>query len=170
LIAFDLKNGRRKEPLADQQVANAAGAQLAANHQVLAQQLASAIDPQSLSNLAESRLNGAGNGFGRVPFFGGGAVGYQPIIIWLPAGANLMGPGGGGITAVVSADRRYVRISASPLFSGISKVDTFNMSSGSTTSQSGPGNQGYSGQFGGSGNSGTSGSGLSGGTSGGGVF
>ena len=51
------------------------------------------------------RGNG-GNG-GGLPFFGGGAVGYQPVIIVLPEGANMI-----GITAVVSADRRYVRITA----------------------------------------------------------
>jgi hypothetical protein len=125
------------------------------NRHILAQQLAGAVDPQS--TLTPGQFRG-GSGFGGFPFFGGGAVGYQPVITILPQGANLMGPGGGGITAVVSADRRYVRISASPFFSGVGQVNTFNTTSGASTSQSGgTGNQGYSGAFGGSGNSGSGG-------------
>ncbi len=34
------------------------------------------------------------------------------------------------VTAVVSADRRYVRITASPFFSGVSQVNTFNTTNG----------------------------------------
>ena len=48
-----LKDGRRKEALRDQQVANVVGGQLAVNRQILAQQLASSVDPQSLSSLAQ---------------------------------------------------------------------------------------------------------------------
>ncbi len=72
-----------------------------------------------------------------LPFAIQGAVGYQPIIITLPEGANL------AATGVVSADRRYVRISCVPLFSQISKVTTFNYSSGVSSSQSYP--NGFSG-------------------------
>ena len=61
-----------------------------------------------------------------------GAVGYQPIIITLPEGANL------AANAVVSADRRYVRVSAVPLFSSITKVTTFNYVAGTSSSQSYP--------------------------------
>ena len=134
VIAFNLKDGRRKEPIAEQQVANVVDAQLAVNRQILAQQLTGAIDPQTLSSLAQSR-SGNGTGVLGLPIIGGGAVGYQPIIIWLSSGAMLAGPNG-GVTAVVSADRRYVRISASPVFSGIAKVDTFNMATGQTGTQS----------------------------------
>ena len=116
------------------------------NRQILAQQLASAIDPAALAALAESRAaaassgGGVGGGNGLLPFFGGGAVGYQPVIIWLPEGAMM------GITAVVSADRRYVRITPSPFFSGVSQVNTFNMATGTSQAQSGgTGNSGYSG-------------------------
>jgi len=161
VVAFSLRDGRRKEALRDQQLANIVGGQLAVNRQILAQQLASSVDPQSMLSLAQAR----GSGNGGFPFFGGGAVGYQPVITVLPEGAMLMGPGGGGITAVVSADRRYVRISAAPLFSGVGQVNTFNTSSGAAQALTGgTGNQGYSGAFGGSGNSGTgnnsSGSGM----------
>ena len=46
-------------------------------------------------------------------------VGYGPVIIWLPQGTNM------GVSAVVSPDRRYVRIGARPMFSGIGPVYTF---------------------------------------------
>ena len=59
------------------------------------------------------------------PVFGN-AVGYQPIIVTLPEGANL------GVSAVVSGDRRYVRISTVPMFSTIPKWHTFNTTTGIT--------------------------------------
>jgi hypothetical protein len=62
-----------------------------------------------------------------------GAVGYQPVIITLPEGTNFT------VTGVVSADRRYVRITALPLFSLVSKVTTFNIASGMTTTMNNPG-------------------------------
>jgi hypothetical protein len=43
----------------------------------------------------------------------------MPIVISLPEGTSLIAQ------AVVSADRRYVRISASPSFTGIGNVTTF---------------------------------------------
>ena len=51
---------------------------------------------------------------------GRGAVGFQPVITNLPEGAQFFS------TAVISADRRYVRISPFPFFSQIGQVDTFN--------------------------------------------
>jgi hypothetical protein len=151
LVTFDLKGGRRKEPLREQQVANAVGGQLAVNRQILAQQLDAAVDPSVLQQLALARSGGNGaaaanDGF---PFFGGGAVGYQPVIITLPKGANL------AATAVISADRRYVRITCVPLFSGVSEVTVFNMASGSAESSDlGTGFGGFSGQGGGQGGGG----------------
>lgn len=69
----------------------------------------------------------------------------------LPEGATFM------VQAVISADRRYVRITSMPFFSGVSSVSTFNMASGATGSTTnGTGNSGYSGTFSGSG-SGTGG-------------
>jgi hypothetical protein len=49
----------------------------------------------------------------------GGAVGFMPVVISLPEGTSLIA------TGVVSADRRYVRISAAPAFTGIGNVTTF---------------------------------------------
>lgn len=48
-----------------------------------------------------------------------GAVGYQPIIQIIPEGAQASG------SAVVSADRRYVRLSMVPLFSNVTDVFPF---------------------------------------------
>jgi hypothetical protein len=104
----------------------------------LAQQLAGALDSGSMMNLARSREGGQ-PGF---PFFPPrrGAVGYQPVIITIPEGTSM------SATAVVSADRRYVRVTASPLFSGIAEVNTFNFVSGdSGEGQGGTGGQGYGG-------------------------
>ncbi len=160
LAVFDLKDGRRKESLREQQIANAADGQLAVNQQILAQQITAAIDPHVLGNLASSAggtssgsFDGSADGgvAGQfIPFAARGVVGYQPVIAWLPAGATF------SVTGVVSADRRYVRVSCSPFFSGIGQVSTFNTSSGTTGSSSGS-------------NSGSGGSGIgsSGGSSGG---
>jgi hypothetical protein len=170
LVTFALADGRRTESLKDAQLATAAMAHLVMKQQQVLAQVFAPIDPGAMAALAASRNNlaavsqanaanaanagspGAGGG---VPDFfpiipRAGAVGYQPVIIVLPEGTNL------SATAVISADRRYVRVSCMPLFSGIAKVDTFNMSSGATqvSSNQGTGGQGYSGQFGAQGNGG----------------
>ena len=51
-------------------------------------------------------------------------VGYRPVITTLPEGAQL------GAHAVVSPDRRYVRMTLSPIFSHIPEVSTFNFYTG----------------------------------------
>ena len=53
-------------------------------------------------------------------------VAYAPVIGWLPEGTQL------GAAAVVSADRRYVRISAMPFFSSIGPVYSYNLNTGET--------------------------------------
>jgi hypothetical protein len=183
-VAFQLADGRRREPLKQQQVANAALGQLA-TRQVLGQQIAQAIDPRTMMALNQARAaalqaaglgqanpaaggaanpaggaanpaggnSGSNNGAGGnplantevafpLPLFQG-AVGYEPVIITLPEGTNL------SATAVVSADRRYVRVSCMPLFSGVAQVNTFNTSTGATAqTNSGAGFSGYSGTSG----------------------
>ena len=54
------------------------------------------------------------------------AVGYRPIITWLPEGTTMTAG------AVVSPDLRNVRISVNPFFSRIGPVDTFNYHNGQT--------------------------------------
>jgi hypothetical protein len=57
---------------------------------------------------------------------GGRPVGYAPVVTWLPEGASL------GASAVVSPDRRYVRMGLQPFFSRVVGVDTFNFRTGQT--------------------------------------
>ena len=56
-----------------------------------------------------------------------GVVGYQPIITNIREGASL------GAHAIVSPDRRYVRLGISPVFSNITDVFTFSVFGGSPT-------------------------------------
>lgn len=160
-VAFDLEDGRRADPLDQQQVANAAVAQVNLNQAILAQQLAQAASQpgNAIGNLGLSRM-GLYGGFNG-PFLRG-AVGYQPIIITLPTGANM------AATGVISADRRYVRITALPLFSQIGQITTFNIASGksgtSPTPPAGGGGVGAGGAGGGNGG------GVGGGGVGGGAF
>lgn len=56
---------------------------------------------------------------------GPGAVGYQPVISTISEGVSL------SARAVISGDRRYVRLSLSPMFSGLTDVMTFGFASSS---------------------------------------
>ncbi|HWC88713.1 MAG TPA: hypothetical protein VG433_03640, partial [Pirellulales bacterium] len=125
-LAFELQNGRRQEPLEQEQVANAVSGQLAVGKAILAQQLNQLSNSGTLGSFL-----GGGYGYGGLPFMMRGRVGYQPIIITLPVGANM------SATAVVSADRRYVRCTTQPLFSTIPVVNTFNYQSGSSGTSGG---------------------------------
>jgi len=105
------------------------------NRALLAQQLSTAPPPTGLTT------PGIGNGVGFGPgFFLRGGVGYRPIITPLSSGANMF------TNAVISADRRYVRVSPSPQFTQITEVNTFNFVSGQgSTQQQGQGGVGQSG-------------------------
>lgn len=56
---------------------------------------------------------------GATPNVGPGAVGYQPVIQFINEGVTM------SAQAVISGDRRYVRITTSPVFSNITDVFTF---------------------------------------------
>ena len=152
VAAFELNEGRRTEPLAEQQVANAAAGQVAAGRQLLLNQQLNALNnPQALGSFL-SNSNPTGEdvpGFNpNNPFtqFGfKGAVGYQPVITTLPKGAQMF------TNAVVSADRRYVRISPIPFFSGVTEVNTFNYVSGASGTSNGAGGGGFGSSGGGGG-------------------
>jgi hypothetical protein len=156
LVKFTLKEGRRKEVLEQAQVAVLADKQQAVGRAILAQQLDSMSDPTATRDLALARrLQQRG-----LPFFrNGGAVGFMPVITTLPQGTNM------SATAVVSADRRYVRVSPTPLFSTIPEVNTFNFA-GATGGGGGLGGGGLGGGLGGLGG-GLGGGGLGGGLGGG---
>jgi hypothetical protein len=84
-----------------------------------------------------------------LPAAGGfGAVGYQPVISILSEGVAL------SALAVVSGDRRYVRLSLAPVFSTITGVNTFSFiqsgggATGGTSGAGGAGGTGAAGQNG----------------------
>ena len=90
-----------------------------------------------------------------IPVVGAFAVGYQPIITPVFEGVGM------SVQAVISADRRYVRLAVTPSFSVIREVQAF-------TFVSAGGQQGQQGQRGGQGGGGQGGGGQGGGGQGGG--
>lgn len=64
---------------------------------------------------------------GLVPVVGDFAVAQQPVIVILSEGTSLT------VQAVVSADRRFVRLTVVPFFSNIGAVDTFTFTGETTT-------------------------------------
>jgi hypothetical protein len=135
MVVFDLDRGRRSEPLETAQLAGAVERQQQVSRAVLAQQIESASDARILSGRSdEMRRRQALGALGI-----GGAVGFQPIIQVLPEGTMM------GVTGVISADRRYVRISVAPVFSTIGDVQTFTFA-GSSQQTGGGGGGGLGGQ------------------------
>jgi hypothetical protein len=117
---FQLADGRRQESLDERRVATAVAGQVALNQALVAQQLNYASqNSTATAELAQSRANKAG-----LPIIPA-QVGYQPVIHSFPTGAGM------SALAVISADRRYVRITSFPIFSQIGQVATFNTTSGS---------------------------------------
>ncbi len=115
VVIFELENGRRTEPLEAEQLQVAVKRQNVVNQTVLAQQIDQFSDPSIFPDRnGELELLRRRRGL-----LGRGAVGFQPVIITLPQGTQMVA------TAVVSPDRRYVRISAAPSFTGIGNVTTF---------------------------------------------
>ncbi len=92
------------------------------------------------------------------PAVGNFSVGFQPIIQTFQDGVQM------SVQAVISADRRYVRLSVSPFFTNITDVFTFTFAGGGTNGGTGIG--GIAGQAGGAG--GIAGAGGAGGFGGGG--
>jgi hypothetical protein len=60
----------------------------------------------------------------------------MPILTTLPSGATMF------VSGVVSHDRRYVRVTPSPNFTGVGAVTTFNLQQGTTGTSAGPGTGG----------------------------
>ena len=61
---------------------------------------------------------------GYSPYYPNRGVQYIPQVTWVPSGMSL------GAGAVVSPDRRHVRMSLSPAFYSIPRVDTYNLQTG----------------------------------------
>jgi hypothetical protein len=156
MVVFDLNHGRRAEPIEAAQLASAVKRQQAISRSILAQQLTSGSDP----GVAPVRPFGPFSGRGA--FLGGGAVGFQPIVITLPTGTSL------SALAVVSHDRRYVKIAVQPLFSDIGNVQTFTFAGQAQPVPAG--GAGGGGQGGGAGGGVGGGGGIGGIGGGGGIF
>jgi general secretion pathway protein D len=62
-----------------------------------------------------------------IPVVGDFAVAHQPVITILPDGTSL------NVTAVVSDDRKYVRLQLVPFFSQVTEVETFTFNGSQTT-------------------------------------
>ena len=107
-------------------MATAVAEQVALNQAMLSMQLNYASQNSSATaDVGESRANMAA-----LPIIPG-APGYMPIIQNYPTGAMMNVQ-----MAVVSPDRRYVRVTTMPFFSQIGQVTTFNVGSGATRSGS----------------------------------
>lgn len=61
---------------------------------------------------------------GLIPVVANGAVGFQPIVQAIPTGIQL------NVLAVISADRRYVRLSLAPQFQQVTDIFTFSFATG----------------------------------------
>jgi len=170
VIIAEVKNGHRKEPLVEAQLAKVQAEKSFASNSVLAQTAPDASQPsesesasnwnyqQLLYRYANRNSNRSGNSNVLPPFFRGGAVGYRPNIVVIPSGTIMVA------TAVISGDRKYVRVSAAPQFNDIIAVDTFNFVNGAGT------NNGGGAGGGGAGGGGAGGGGGGGGFGGGGAF
>lgn len=159
-IIAHVKNGHRTEPIVEAHLAKVRDAKALVGGSVLAQGAGNPSNDaaggdfgtgdyyqQLLSSYMSSRFNNGSNGRpnGQLPLMGRGVVGYRPVIVPLPSGAQLFA------TAVISGDRRYVRITPSPNFFDIVAVDTFNIATGATGNGGGGGLGGGGGGLGGGG-------------------
>ncbi len=97
--------------------------QVAVNQAILAQSLETNTNSNLGEQLAASRLLAA-QGLLNSQFRS--AVGFRPVVTPLPEGTTMTA------SAVISADRRYVRVTPTPLFSGVTDVFTFNFATGDT--------------------------------------
>jgi uncharacterized membrane protein YgcG len=154
IVNFEVKNGRRMEPIAAEKIANLERARLNVGQAILAQQFPVA---QQIAGDPP-----AGSSSSTVPLFPGGfvapavdprfvfrrgAVGYRPIITTLPEGNQM------DALAIISADRRYVRFTlfgTQPISSSVSDVQTFSFVSANNQTGGG-GGIGGGGGFGGGG-------------------
>ena len=87
----------------------------------------SAADLPIHGDFASSVAGGARQAIGQVvpaSSLGGGAIGFQPVIGTIPEGLSL------SAMAIVTGDRRYVRLSLAPFLSGLREINTFSIPSG----------------------------------------
>ena len=161
LVMVDVKEGSRKTQVGDAQIAHLRDVQNNVNQNLLGQ-FGGGNDPavaqQYLRDLANMGISNGGAGIignNQRGFGQPGAVGFRPEITVLPEGATLLA------LAIISADRRYVRISPAPVFSQIGAVTTFNFVDGMAGGDVGGGaGGGAGGGVGGGGGAGGGGGGI----------
>lgn len=138
-VPFDLKNGRRKE--IDRKIRKDTSTQSATriSRQELIARVRRVGQAAAVSEDLDSRPAAAGQG--RVPSAGfrlpAGAftagVGFQPVVGLIGEGVSLTA------SAVVSPDRRFVRLSVAPFFNTLREIQTFSFQSTGPTGQGGAG-------------------------------
>ncbi|MFG0253995.1 MAG: hypothetical protein ACF787_02680 [Rhodopirellula sp. JB053] len=171
LVIFEVKSGQRKEELAQAQLAHLQDFGRKAGREVLGQFAGPDAgggvsngeimqeflrDYPSLSSSSPYYAGGGNNpnainGNNGRGFFPQGAFGYRPEITTIPEGASMLA------LAIISADRRYVRISPAPQFIQIADVTTFNFVTGEEGGGTGGGAGGGTGGIGGGTGGGTGG-------------
>jgi hypothetical protein len=153
VVVFNLDEGRRKDLLAEEQIANVAKIQNAVGRQVLAQQIGqfqdSSASARYLASLAQSQ--GVDPRFLLAGLGRRGAVGFTIRPTILPEGLRMTSQ------AVISADRRYVRVTPTPMINSIGQVTTFNVAGGATNNVTNNAGGGGGGNFGGVGGGGMGG-------------
>jgi len=155
LVLFEVKEGRREEQIAAAQLQHLQQQKEKMGGAVLAQ-LAGGSDRDTAADYISDLRRFRRGTFGPGGFRGAGAVGFEPEITQLPEGASLTALG------IISADRRYVRITPTPTFSQVGNVSTFNFvtgDSGTDTGGAGAGGGGIGGGIGGGGGFGGGGGG-----------
>lgn len=131
VFRITLNQGRRKEPMpvVEKPRQTSANSRAGSTRMQVLQQL-SGVRLQSPPRIL-AQQGGVGAG-GLQPFVtgvqpvvgAGGVVAYQPIVQTFLDGISM------SVSAVVSADRRYVRMAVSPMFSTINGVDVFSFVGG----------------------------------------
>ncbi|MEC9094779.1 MAG: hypothetical protein VX438_18870, partial [Planctomycetota bacterium] len=147
LVLFSLQSGRRTDHLGQHQIAVAAEEQFAVNRSILANKISKYDSSEAAREYAKYERKKAKDGLTPINNRRRDA-GFRPQITTLPSGA------GASVTAVVSADRRYVRITPIPMFSSIASVSTFTFSGGGGGQGGGGGGGGFGGGGGGFGGGG----------------
>ena len=159
VFEIELPTGRRRQPVAEAQIAQDIVVQQELSRTVLAQQLAAISDEETVDSLSDTRPKTQSKRAPFQPHSFGGPVGYQPVISVLDDGPTFT------VTGVVSGDRRYVRITAMPTFRTIQRGETptFTFAGGGGGGQQGGGGGGGGQQGGGQQGGGQQGGGQQGG-------
>ncbi len=167
LVLFELKDGRLRESLDEHKIQTIADEQFVVDRRALAQQLADGYSSSAASEYYQSEAE--------TPQLEGqpvvsrrnsnllrpGAVGYRPEITQIFEGSFMF------VNHATTSDRLYVMVSASPFFTQITRVDTFNIF-GNAQNATGTGGAGIGGGgIGGGGIGGGGAGGIGGGGAGG---